>query len=165
MRHLFFAERPAAKPVQKIGPGLQSVAVIGAEPWAAASPSVRHFRARGGDDRLRSPPRSNRPQRVTTTIEASARKGRISAAAAAAAIGRVTGTRELAAVAPAALVIEAVFENMAVKQQVFRGLDRLCREDAVLATNTSTLDVDAIASATARPRSVVGSTSSALHMS
>ncbi len=69
---------------------------------------------------------------------------------------RVTGTHELAAVAPAGLVIEAVFENMAVKQQVFRSLDRLCREDAVLATNTSTLDIDAIAAVTARPGSVVG---------
>jgi 3-hydroxyacyl-CoA dehydrogenase len=59
-------------------------------------------------------------------------------------------------VAPAGIVIEAVFENMAVKQEVFRSLDRLCRRDAILATNTSTLDVDAIAAVTARPQSVVG---------
>jgi 3-hydroxyacyl-CoA dehydrogenase len=68
----------------------------------------------------------------------------------------VAGTAELDAVAPAGLVIEAVFESMAIKQEVFRNLDRLCRDGTVLATNTSTLDVDAIGSVTSRPQSVVG---------
>ncbi len=54
------------------------------------------------------------------------------------------------------LVIEAVFENMAVKKEVFTKLDRACREGAILATNTSTLDVDEIASATKRPHDVIG---------
>jgi 3-hydroxyacyl-CoA dehydrogenase len=157
LRHLFFAERPTAKPVQKNGPALQSVAVIGAGTMGSG---IAISLATSGHDVviIDSEPTAVESglQRVTSTIEASARKGRITAAAAAAAIGRVTGTHALAAVAPAGLVIEAVFENMAVKQQVFRSLDRLCREDAVLATNTSTLDIDAIASVTARPRSVVG---------
>jgi 3-hydroxyacyl-CoA dehydrogenase len=95
-------------------------------------------------------------RRLASTIEASAAKGRILAADAAAAIGRVAGAGELAAAAEADLVIEAVFESMAVKQDVFRELDRVCRHDAVLATNTSTLDVDAIGSATARPELVIG---------
>jgi 3-hydroxyacyl-CoA dehydrogenase len=54
------------------------------------------------------------------------------------------------------IVVEAVFEGMALKKQVFADLDRVTRFDAILASNTSTLDVDAIASATSRPRQVIG---------
>lgn len=54
------------------------------------------------------------------------------------------------------LVIEAVFEGVSVKQEVFRELDRLCKQGAILASNTSTLNIDEIASATARPASIIG---------
>ena len=54
------------------------------------------------------------------------------------------------------MVVEAVFEGMALKTQVFGELDRVCRKGAILASNTSTLNIDEIASATARPESVVG---------
>ncbi|MFX5122833.1 3-hydroxyacyl-CoA dehydrogenase NAD-binding domain-containing protein, partial [Acinetobacter baumannii] len=54
------------------------------------------------------------------------------------------------------LVIEAVFENMAVKETVFRTLDEVCKPGAILASNTSTLDVDKIAAFTKRPQDVVG---------
>ena len=54
------------------------------------------------------------------------------------------------------MVIEAVFEGMALKKQVFGDLDRICKPGAILASNTSTLNVDEIASATARPQSVIG---------
>jgi 3-hydroxyacyl-CoA dehydrogenase len=54
------------------------------------------------------------------------------------------------------VVVEAVFEGMALKKQVFAELDRVTRPDAILASNTSTLDVDAIASATSRPQQVIG---------
>ncbi len=54
------------------------------------------------------------------------------------------------------MVIEAVFEGMALKKQVFGDLDRICKPGAILASNTSTLDIDEIASATSRPESVVG---------
>ena len=54
------------------------------------------------------------------------------------------------------VIIEAVFEDLALKQQVFRELDRIAKPGCVLATNTSTLDIDAIASVTSRPASVVG---------
>lgn len=53
-------------------------------------------------------------------------------------------------------MIEAVFENMAIKKSIFQQLDRVCRKDAILATNTSTLDVDSIAEATSRPQDVIG---------
>ncbi|HEY2138103.1 MAG TPA: 3-hydroxyacyl-CoA dehydrogenase NAD-binding domain-containing protein, partial [Xanthobacteraceae bacterium] len=67
-----------------------------------------------------------------------------------------TGATDMAAVADADIVIEAVFEQMDVKAEVFAALDRLAKPDAVLATNTSYLDVNAIARATARPARVVG---------
>src|SRR6185369_11677817 len=54
------------------------------------------------------------------------------------------------------LVIEAVFENMALKKEIFQKLDAAAKPDAILATNTSTLDIDAIAAATSRPDKVVG---------
>src|SRR5258708_22621741 len=59
-------------------------------------------------------------------------------------------------IADADLVIEAVFEDMALKKEVFGKLDRIAKPDAILATNTSTLDVDEIAAATKRPQSVIG---------
>lgn len=68
-------------------------------------------------------------------------------------IGRATGYE---AIAGADIVIEAAFEDMAVKREIFARLDQVCRPEAVLATNTSTLDVDEIARATTRPESVVG---------
>jgi 3-hydroxyacyl-CoA dehydrogenase len=54
------------------------------------------------------------------------------------------------------MVVEAVFEGMALKKQVFAELDRVCKPDAILASNTSTLNIDEIASATSRPQSVIG---------
>ena len=59
-------------------------------------------------------------------------------------------------VSTADLVVEAVFEDMAIKQQVFAALDRVAKTDAVLATNTSTLDVDRLAQSTRRPQDVAG---------
>ncbi len=58
--------------------------------------------------------------------------------------------------ASADMVIEAVFEGMALKKQIFGELDRICRPGAILASNTSTLSIDEIASATTRPQSVIG---------
>lgn len=63
---------------------------------------------------------------------------------------------DYAALSESDLVIEAVFENMDVKQEVFRQLDQVCRPGAVLATNTSYLDVDQIAGVTGRPQDVIG---------
>src|SRR5690606_27171567 len=66
------------------------------------------------------------------------------------------GTLDYADLADADLVIEAVFENLEIKQSVFRTLDKVCKPGAILASNTSTLDVDAIAAVTSRPRDVIG---------
>lgn len=83
-------------------------------------------------------------------------KGRMTDAAKAAVMARYTGSTSYADIAQVDLVIEAVFEDIEVKKAVFRELDRVCKPGAVLATNTSYLDIDAIAAATSRPQDVIG---------
>ncbi len=83
-------------------------------------------------------------------------KGRMTDAAKAAVMARYTGSTDYADISQVDLVIEAVFEDIEVKKAVFRELDRVCKPGAVLATNTSYLDIDAIAAATSRPQDVIG---------
>ena len=83
-------------------------------------------------------------------------KGRLNAEAKAAVMARFAGATAYDALARADLVVEAVFEDMAVKQAVFAELDRVCKPGAVLATNTSYLDIDAIAASISRPQDVLG---------
>jgi 3-hydroxyacyl-CoA dehydrogenase len=83
-------------------------------------------------------------------------KGRITQDAKDATMARFNGSTSYDALAQADLVIEAVFEDMAVKHAVFAELDRVCKPGAVLATNTSYLDIDEIAAAISRPQDVVG---------
>jgi len=93
---------------------------------------------------------------VRSSLERFTAKGTITAEEAAAALGRITPTTDLAAAADAEIVVEAVFERLDVKQEVFRELDRLCPEGTVLATNTSAIPITRIAAATERPEAVVG---------
>lgn len=72
------------------------------------------------------------------------------------AVGRITTTTDLHAADSSDIVIEAVFENVEVKQDIFRALDEIAKPDAVLATNTSAIPITTIASVTSRPESVVG---------
>jgi 3-hydroxyacyl-CoA dehydrogenase len=83
-------------------------------------------------------------------------KGRMTAASKAATMARYSGSTAYDALADVDLVIEAVFEDMAVKQAVFAELERVCKPGAVLATNTSYLDIEAIAASTRRPQDVIG---------
>ncbi|MCX5909735.1 MAG: 3-hydroxyacyl-CoA dehydrogenase NAD-binding domain-containing protein, partial [Deltaproteobacteria bacterium] len=71
-------------------------------------------------------------------------------------LGRITPTKDRHAGKDADLVIEAVFERMDVKQEVFKELDVLCKPEAILATNSSALPITEIASVTRRPEKVVG---------
>jgi 3-hydroxyacyl-CoA dehydrogenase len=93
---------------------------------------------------------------VRKNYEATASRGRLTAADVEKRVGLIQGTTDWNAVRDADIVIEAVFEEMPVKKEVFAKLDGLAKPDAVLATNTSTLDVDEIAAATKRPESVIG---------
>jgi 3-hydroxyacyl-CoA dehydrogenase len=93
---------------------------------------------------------------VRRNYAATAAKGRLTREDVERRMGLIHGTLDFDAVRDADLVIEAVFEEMPVKKDVFARLDTVAKADTVLATNTSTLDVDEIAAATGRPESVVG---------
>jgi 3-hydroxyacyl-CoA dehydrogenase len=83
-------------------------------------------------------------------------KGRLTPESKAALLGRLTGSTSYDSLGGEDLVIEAVFEDMGVKKAVFAELDRVCKPGAVIATNTSYLDIDAIAASISRPSDVVG---------
>ena len=93
---------------------------------------------------------------ITASYDKFVGKGKLDRDAADAALARITTTTDLAAVAEADVVVEAVFEDLEVKQTLFRDLDKLAKEGAVLATNTSALPITQIAAVTERPESVVG---------
>ncbi|MER5961219.1 3-hydroxyacyl-CoA dehydrogenase family protein [Streptomyces sp. NPDC002057] len=83
-------------------------------------------------------------------------KGKLDAADAEAALGRITATTEFEAVADADIVVEAAFENLDVKHEIFRSLDKVAKDGAVLASNTSAIPITKIAAVTGRPEAVVG---------
>jgi 3-hydroxyacyl-CoA dehydrogenase len=155
-RHLFFAERSAApdrSQVREIGrAGVLGAGTMGS--GIATSLATAGIPVTLVDTK----PEALRAglARMHAAISSAERKGRLTAEAAAAARARVTGAESLEALAGADFIVEAVFEDLDVKQQVFGELGRLCRADAVLATNTSTLDVDAIAAASGRAADVIG---------
>ncbi|MCT2592436.1 3-hydroxyacyl-CoA dehydrogenase family protein [Streptomyces sp. N2-109] len=83
-------------------------------------------------------------------------KGKLDAEAADAALARITTTTDLEAAADADVVVEAVFEKIDVKREIFSTLDRVVKEGAILASNTSAIPITKIAAATSRPERVVG---------
>lgn len=93
---------------------------------------------------------------IRTSLGRFAAKDKISTEDAEAALGRITGTTDLDAVGEADIVIEAVFETLDLKREVFRELDRIARAGALLGTNTSAIPITQIAAVTSRPESVVG---------
>jgi 3-hydroxyacyl-CoA dehydrogenase len=158
--YLFFAEREAAKLPDGTQPApfrVGSVAVIGsgtmgsgiAAACANAGISVTLI-----DVRAELVARAQ--EIIASNYAATKKKGRLTEDEMRARLARIVTATTLEAAGSADLVIEAVFEEMAVKQDVFRQLDRIAASHAVLATNTSTLDVDAIGGVTSRPQDVVG---------
>lgn len=93
---------------------------------------------------------------IATSLRRFADKGTIPGAQVDEALGRITTTTDLDAAVGADVVVEAVFESLEVKAEVFAELDRICGPDAVLATNTSAIPITRIAAATSRPERVVG---------
>ena len=93
---------------------------------------------------------------IRRNYENTAKKGRMSAADVETRMGLLSPTLDLSALADCDLIIEAVFEDMAIKKEIFAKLDKIAKPGAILASNTSYLDVDEIASATSRPGSVLG---------
>ncbi|WP_410822061.1 3-hydroxyacyl-CoA dehydrogenase family protein [Micromonospora sp. 050-3] len=93
---------------------------------------------------------------IRKSLEKFAEKGKIEASEVEATLARITPTTDLEAAADADIVVEAVFERLEIKHEVFRALDKICKADAVLATNTSAIPVTQIAAVTERPEAVVG---------
>ncbi|MAP23847.1 MAG: 3-hydroxyacyl-CoA dehydrogenase, partial [Alteromonadaceae bacterium] len=160
-RHMFFAERMAAQ-VQGLAKGtptrdINSVAIIGA--GTMGSGIAINFTNKGIPVtmlELSFEALERGIKHIHRYYDGQVAKGRISEEQAAAAKQLVSGTDNYADLGDVDLVIEAVFESMAVKQDVFTKLDKYCKPGAILASNTSTLDVNTIASFTSRPQDVIG---------
>jgi enoyl-CoA hydratase/3-hydroxyacyl-CoA dehydrogenase len=93
---------------------------------------------------------------IETTLADAVSKSILKAPDAAAVLARITGTSRFSDLADVDLVVEAVFEDFAIKKDVFRRLDETCRPDAILATNTSSYSVTELAAATRHPERVLG---------
>ena len=160
-RHIFFAEREAAR-VPGVPEGTKprpvaSGAVIGAGTMGGgiamcfANAGIPVTVVETGRDLLQKG-----LDRVAANYRTTMSRGGLTADEMERRIGLITGVTELEAAGSADVVIEAVFEEMDLKKRVFSDLDRLAKPNALLTTNTSTLDVDEIARATKRPQDVLG---------
>src|SRR5690242_18854065 len=158
--HAFFAERGAAKipdipkdnPARTIG----SAAIIGAGTMGGG---IAMALANAGIAVRLKDRESAALERGLTAIrknyEGSVKKGRFSQSEMDQRLARIQGQLDYEGFEKADLIIEAVFENLALKKQIFAEIDRIAAPGAVLASNTSTLDIDQIAAATGRPESVI----------
>lgn len=161
LRHLFFAERAAARPPEDAAEAaprpVRRVGVIGA--GTMGSGIAMAFADNGFDVVVREMDAAALQRgldRIAGTYARSAARRSITAEEAERRRTRVAGTTDLALLSDCDLIVEAAFEDLAVKQAIFAELDAVARPGAILATNTSYLDVDAIAAATARPADVLG---------
>ena len=160
-RHAFFAEREVAKipDVPKDAP-VRPIAAAGVVGCGTMGGGIAMSLANAGlpVTVLESSPEAlDRGMAIIRkNYAATVSKGRLSQAQMDERLERITPTLDDADLGAADVVIEAVFEELPLKQEVFARLDRVCKPEAILATNTSTLDVDAIAAATSRPEQVIG---------
>ncbi len=160
LRHVFFAERAAPRPPELAGVSardIRSAAVIGGGTMGAGIaaalrdagvPVVLIERDTAAVERGLG--------NVRAIFDGSVKRGRITGEVADERIGGVKGSEDYDALADVDLVIEAVFEDLAVKRAVFEILSRVCRADAVLATNTSYLDPQAISEGITGPERFLG---------
>jgi 3-hydroxyacyl-CoA dehydrogenase len=161
LRHAFFAERVAAKvpdvPADTPLRPIASAAVVGAGTMGVGI-AMNFLNAGIAVVMLETSPAAlDRGLAALRKLSDSAvAKGKLTAEQQARQLALLRGTLAYADLAAADIVVEAVFEDMAVKQDVFRQLDAVMKPGAILATNTSTLDVDAIAAVTSRPQDVIG---------
>ncbi len=95
-------------------------------------------------------------ERIRQTYGISVKRGKMSEADVDQKMAMITGTTDYANLSDADIIVEAAFEGMELKKQIFGDLDKVAKPGAILASNTSTLDIDAIAAATSRPESVIG---------
>lgn len=160
-RHFFFAERQAAKipDVPKETPEIEinSVGVIGAGTMGGGiSMNILNIGTPVTIVETTQEALDRGIAIVRKNYENTAKKGRISQQDVEDRMALLTGSLNIEDLADCDLVIEAVFENMKVKKEIFAKLDKIVKQGAILASNTSALDVNEIASATVRPESVIG---------
>ena len=161
LRHVFFAERaaaripdvPATTPVREI----RKAAVIGGGTMGSGI-AICFLNAGIPVTLLETDQKALDAGlgRVRSVYEGRIKKGKMQPAELDKVLGLLSSTVSYDSLKDADIVIEAVFEEMSVKETVFRELDRVMKPGAILATNTSTLDVDKIASFTKRPQDVIG---------
>jgi 3-hydroxyacyl-CoA dehydrogenase len=160
-RYMFFAERQAAKidglPKDLPLRDVKKVGVIGAGTMGGGI--SMNFLAKGIPVTIVEMVQDNLDRGVGVirkNYEASAAKGRFTSEQVEGMMGLLTPSLSLDDLADCDLIIEAVYESMEVKKEVFGKLDKICKPGAILASNTSFLDIDEIASATSRPTDVLG---------
>jgi 3-hydroxyacyl-CoA dehydrogenase len=161
LRHAFFAERAANKidglPAGTTARPVTTVGIIGAGTMGGGI--AMNFLTIGVPVTIVETSKQALDHGVSTIRRnylASAAKGRMSEEQVEAAMALLSATLDFTALAESDLIIEAVYENMALKQDIFRRLDKTAKAGAILASNTSALDIDAIAAVTGRPQDVIG---------
>jgi len=161
LRHMFFAERAAAK-IDSIDTSvepakIQRVGIIGAGTMGGgiamcfAQTGTQVTLIDMSDEAVTAG-----ISKIKTNYDISVKRGRLSEDQVEAIMSQIKPSSHFEDLADADMVIEAVFENLAVKKEVFARLDTICKADAVLASNTSYQSIDDIAAATSRPESVLG---------
>ena len=161
LRHLFFAERAAARiPGIAEDPVTRPVRTVGVIGAGTMGGGIAMSLANAGLDVIQLETEQAALERGRATMTrnwaGSVAKGKLSQDEMDRRLARVRGTLRYEDLADVDMVIEAVFEDMAVKREVFGRLDAVCRPGAILASNTSRLDIDEIARSTSRPQDVVG---------
>ena len=161
LRHVFFAEREVAK-IPDVPPDtptlpIKSAAVIGCGTMGGGI--AMNFANAGIPVTVVESTKEALERGlaiIAKNYAATAAKGRLSQAEMEKRLGLIKGASSFEEIKAADIVIEAVFEEMEIKKEVFAKLDTIAKPEAILATNTSTLDVDAIAAVTKRPEKVIG---------
>ncbi len=161
LRHVFAAERAAAKlPDVPENTPLRTIAKVGVIGAGTMGGGITMNFLNAGIPVVLLEMKQEALDKGLATIrrnyDNSAKKGKLKAEQVEQRMALVTPTLSYEAFSDADLVIEAVFENMDVKQQVFKTLDKVCKPGAILASNTSYLNLDAIAATTQRPQDVIG---------
>lgn len=162
MRHAFFAEKTAAKLIHSgdtkpVPAEIKSVAVIGAGTMGGGIAMC--FANAGISVTLLEMSQNNLAKGINAIAkryQQAETRGIITKKKVNQCMGLISGTCDYQDLAQVDLVVEAAFETMPVKQQIFSQLDKVCKPEAILASNTSYLDIDEIAKATTRPEKVVG---------
>ena len=162
MRHAFFAERSAAKLPVSVDDDvaaldINAVAIIGAGTMGGGIAMC--FAKAGIEVKLLEMSEENLLRGISaikTRFEQALKRGLMSEEQLARCMALIQGTCDYQDLANVDLVVEAAFETMAVKQQIFSTLDKICKPEAILASNTSYLDINEIANATRRPHKVMG---------